>query len=112
MSNIEEPVENVGEPVRRRRRVSSRVLAIMSERSAMLPFRKRIGKLQSQVALTAALARSTKTIDPVEINAAYPAVRGEVERILFEIESAVAGRGVGPAEDCRKALRGLLSRLP
>ena len=95
----------------RRRQSSPGALAFRTERKLMLPIRREIGELQRRAAFAEARARSTRidadsVITEIEdIKRAVTTVRDRVEDLMQEEP------GVGPGEDCRKALVHLSQRL-
>lgn len=99
------------QPSTPRRRVSPEGLARRAERQLVMPFRGQIAELQSRVAFIAGSAISSKATDRADIEDKYGEVRAEICALLEQIDRSVTGQGLGPADDCRRALQMLLQRL-
>ena len=99
--------------VRRRRQYPPEIAARREERKLLAASRKTISALQSRLAYAAARAISNRPPDRSETDLEYSAVRALVVAEAERVETLMKGcPGVGPADDCRRALVSLLSRLP
>lgn len=96
----------------RQRRMSPEGAARRAERLLVAPFREQIAELQTRVAFIAARSVVGKSHDPLSIDAEYAKAKADIENALTNIDQLVSGNGLGPAEDCRRALRMLEKRLP
>lgn len=100
-----------GGETRRPRQMSEAGTRYSAEKRSMLLFRKQIGQLQKQAAFaTARLASGRAANDETHVELVSICAAASV--LIWEINAVVPGEGVGPAEDCRRALRLLLERLP
>ena len=95
-----------------RRTPSAASMAMRSERKLLLPVRKKIGELQKRAAFVEAKARLTRYEGVEERAAEVDDIRKAViaarEMIADLMEEGVS---VGPAEDCRKAVSQIETRL-
>lgn len=94
-----------------RRTPSPQVVAYRNERSSVLAMRREIGELQKRVAFVEARARSTRT-DADAMMSEIEIMKRAITSSAARIDDLMQGApGVGPAEDCRKALTHMLERL-
>lgn len=94
------------EPVIQRRTPSPAAIARRAERLLMIPFRERVAELQSRVAfLSAARSVAFKGTEPETIEAGLMEAAADIEATLKDIDAVISGPSVGPADDCRRALR-------
>lgn len=101
----------MSEELVRRRKASPERLARRAERLLMAPYRASIAELQTRITFIAARAVVGKS-DPSITAADYDKARADIARTLTQIDAAIIGPGLGPADDCRRALRTLMQRLP
>ena len=95
-----------------RRTPSAALLAMRSERKLLTPVRKQIGRLQGRAAFVEARARSTRSMSVEECAAEVGDIRKGLAAAGNLIAELMLGDlGVGPAEDCRKALVHIEQRL-
>lgn len=93
-----------------RRRIATQMDALAAEREVMAPYRQRVSTLQTKVANLCARAVREQSRS-METSVAVRAVRTEIEACLREIETFGKTLAIGPADDCRRALRTLDDRL-
>lgn len=104
--------EEMSEEVVYRRTPSPGLLAMRNERKLLSLLRKQIGDLQKRTAFAEARATSPRTHDTGTLSAEVDDITLEIKLALDQIEELMQGSpGVGPAEDCRKALRHLSGKL-
>lgn len=84
--------------------------ALAAEREVVAPYRQRVSTLQTKVASICAIASRAQSRS-METTLAARAVRTEIEACLREIEAFGNTLAVGPADDCRRALRSLVERV-
>lgn len=98
------------EAVKRPRARSPFVVSFHRERRRVAPIRERIGQLQERTAFIEAFVAMCGV--NAEVAGETAAIAGQVARLQVDLEAAVAGvKGVGPAEDCRRALHSIERRL-
>ena len=94
-----------------RRTPSPRVVAYRTERRSVLGMRDDIGELQKRVAFVEARARSTRS-DADAVMTEIETIKTAIASSSARLDELMRGEvGVGPAEDCRKALMHLSRRL-
>lgn len=102
----------MSEEITRRRITSPHVAAMRNERKLLFGVRRQIEGLQKRVAFVEARARSTRPIGIEEIASEAGEIRKAARAALQEIAALMGGAdGVGPAQDCRKALAQIEERL-
>lgn len=102
----------MAEEINKRRVLSPERIAFGNERKLMLAVRRQIGELQKRAAFVEARAMSARAFDAEAAGADVGQILNDVADIRVGIEAVMQGvTGVGPAEDCRKALNHLCARL-
>jgi hypothetical protein len=101
------------EGVTRQRAQSPELAATRAERKLLAPVRRGIGELQDRAAFILARMGSKQGCPPDQAKADLTRLRSTLDELTKMIEQLMNGtRGVGPADDCRRALNEIRERLP
>lgn len=98
-------------PTQKRRVQSADSVAYRAEQRTMAPFRMRIGDLQREAAFAIARANFSKTPGHGVNEATFATIRAAAAKLSRDIEGAAPSSGIGPADNCRRALQVVLDRL-